>query len=812
MRARGLKTRVKILPLLLCCMSGAALAEGLPPLFVSPDLVGAGAPASGATVSPDTATSAEAAGRASPKVPPSEKTDATPAATAGQPAAEAATFPQAGSKPGETEVRALRIAGVRTVELVAEGEAELQRDGVVLLADRVVYNELTDEARAEGNVRFVKGEDWVTGAWARLTLHEWVGEIDQPRYFIARATRPTADDEEAVDISGSGHGDTMYFEGENQYRLINATWSTCTPDNPDWYIKAEDLQLDYDREVGVAKGGSLVFKDVPVLWWPWMEFPLVAQRQSGLLVPTMGISNKTGLDISMPYYWNIAPNYDATIAPRYMGRRGLQLAGEFRYLTPTYQGESRIEWLPNDKVTGERRTLAAVQHQQMLAPGLLASLDLNAVSDDLYFEDLSSRLSVASRVNLLREGRLTYGGGWWNATALVQRYQTLSGEEPYRRLPQMLVTANRADLPGGAALGFAGEYVRFEHPDASRPEGSRWTAYPQLSFPFERPGYYVTPKIGFHFTKYDLDRPLVGGRSAITRSVPVMSLDSGLFFERDTSFFGKDYLQTLEPRIFYVKVPHRDQSDIPVFDSARYDFGFAQIFSEMRYTGSDRIGDANQVTAALTTRLVDPASGAERLRATLGQRYHFSDQRVTLNELGRAPVETARTRSRTDVLAALSSRLNRRTSIETAWQYNPSDGKTERFNFSIRYQKDFAKVVNFGYRFSRDVLEDLDVSAQWPLGGRWYGVGRITRSLLENRVTEAIAGVEYVSDCGCWLVRTAAHRFATDPARVTNALFIQLELKGLGSIGSSPINLLRRSVPGYGKINESISDPFFGAE
>lgn len=816
LRGKGLNTRVKILPLLLCCFSGAAQADGLAPLFVAPDLVRPRVLTNGATVLPGAVTSGEDVRPGAPPAATGVRGEIPLPVDYAQPAkggsAGTAVSPITGPQAGETEVRALRIVGVRTVELVAEGEAELQRDGVVLLADKVVYNELTDAAKAEGNVRFVKGEDWVTGAWAYLTLHEWVGEINQPRYFIARTTRPATDDEAAVDISGSGHGDTMYLEGENQYRLINATWSTCTPDNPDWYIKAENLQLDYDREVGVAKGGSLVFKDVPVFWWPWMEFPLVAQRQSGLLVPTMGISNKTGLDVSMPYYWNIAPNYDATIAPRYMGRRGLQLAGEFRYMTPTYQGESRVEWLPNDKVTGERRTLAAVQHQQMLAPGLFASLDLNAVSDDQYFEDLSSRLSVASRVNLLREGRLAYGGGWWNATALVQRYQTLSGDEPYRRLPQIRVTANRADLPGGAALAFSSEYVRFDHPDTSRPKGSRWSAYPQLSLPFERPGYYVTPKIGFHFTKYDLDRPLVGGRSVITRSMPVVSLDSGLFFERDTNFFGNDYLQTLEPRVFYVKVPYHDQSDVPVFDSARYDFGFAQIFSEMRYAGNDRIGDANQITAALTTRLIDHESGAERLRATLGQRYHFSDQHVTLNELGRTPVELARTRSRTDVLAAVSSRLSHRTSVETAWQYDPADRKTERFNFNIRYQKDFAKVVNFGYRFSRDVLKDVDISAQWPLGGRWYGVGRITRSLLENRVTEAIAGIEYVSDCGCWLVRAAAHRFATDPNRVTNALFIQLELKGLGSIGSSPVNLLRRSVPGYGKINESISDPFFGAE
>lgn len=718
----------------------------------------------------------------------------------------------------------MRILGVRTVELVAEGDAELQREGVILSADRLVYNELTDEVQATGNVRWVQGEDWVTGSWARLIVHEWVGELEAPTYFLSRTSKARPG-EVPVQVSGSGRADTMYFEGENQYRLTNATWSTCKPESPDWYIKAAELELDYDREVGVARGTSLVFKDVPIFWWPWMEFPLAQQRQSGFLTPTIGVSNKTGVDVSFPYYWNIAPNYDATIAPRYMGRRGLQLAGEFRYLSGDYRGQSRVEWLPRDKVTGERRTLGSLQHLHRITPRLAASLDLNAVSDDDYFEDLSSRVGVASRVNLLRQGVLSYSGGWWWASALAQTYQTLEGSSPYRILPQLRLVADRADLPAGLRFAFSGEHVEFRHPDGARAEGGRFTLYPQISVPYHRAAFYVTPKIGVHHTRYNLDRPLrdpatdTFGRKSITRNLPIVSVDGGVFFEREASVFGQAYTQTLEPRIFYLYIPYRRQDDIPRFDTSRYDFGFAQIFSENRYSGGDRIGDANELTAAVTTRLIDPASGAERFRATLGQRFFFDDHRVTLNEFGRPEVEPTRTRKRTDLLAAMSGRVTATTSIDSAWQYNPFDKVTERFNLAIRYQPEFAKVLNVGYRFSRDVvedsrggLEDLDISAQWPLGGRWYGVGRVTRSLKERRVTEAVAGVEYVSECGCWVFRTAAHRFATNPDRVTNALFFQLELNGLGSVGASPINLLKRSVPGYGRINESMSDRVFGEE
>lgn len=798
-----LRTRLRLIPLLLGCFAGAATAEGLPPLIVSPDLVRDDVPRAPARPVPMDVRPAPVGERHAPGTSgPQGKGGVIPSAPA---APSAAAVPTQEVLPaGATAVRALRIRGTRAVEMVAEGEAELQRDDMLLSADRLVYRELDDEAVAEGNVRLRSGASSMSGPAARLKLEERLGTFDAPVYRMSRQSQPVAGEPARV-VSGGGKADVLHFEGENQYRLENATWSTCEASDPDWYFKATDLRLDYDREVGVARGASLVFQDVPMLWWPWAEFPLVGQRQSGFLSPTFGMSNKVGLDLSIPYYWNIAPNYDATIAPRVTGRRGVQLATEFRYLTATQRGESRVEWLPRDNVTGEERALGSFQHQQVITPSLFASVNWNGVSDREYFEDLSSRVSIASRANLVREGRLAWASSdWWNASALVQSYQTLSGDEPYRRMPQFLLNANRSELAGGSAFAFRGEYVQFDHPDPDKPEGNRLTLYPQVSLPVERAGYYITPRLGVHYTQYGLDRDLAGNSRSITRSLPVFSVDSGLVFERDTELFGRNVVQTLEPRVYYLKVPERNQDEIPLFDTSRYDFGLAQIFSENLYSGGDRIADANQVTAAVTSRLIDPETGAERMRATLGQRFYFDDQRVTL------PGEAPRTGRRADILGLFGGRIAPGTTVDSAWQYNPRDQWTQRFNFGVRYQPDYAKALNLSYRYSRDVLQDLDLSGQWPLSGRWYGVARVTRSLKENRITETVAGLEY--DGGCWVVRTAVHRFATNRDDVTQAMFVQLELNDLTSLGTSPINLLKRSVAGYGKINEPVADRVFGSD
>jgi LPS-assembly protein len=775
------------------------------------------------------------AGKSASAAPGAPEAPATPAEASAMPARWPIMAAMAGfgpktadtasptGTPGETRISALRVYGTHAIDMVAEGEVELRRDALTLTADRLIYREPIDKVVAEGNVRLRQGDNAeMSGPSATLVVGSRTGEFREPKYSMTRSRPPLEEGDPPRLVSGSGQADLLQLEGENQYRARNATWSTCPAPDPDWYIKAGELELDYDREIGVTRNSSVVFKDIPFIWLPWAEFPLVGQRHSGLLPPTMDSSTETGFGVTLPYYWNVAPNYDLTVAPRYMSRRGVQLGAEARYMGAGYRGTARVEYLAHDNESGEQRSLGSLQHQQWLTPRLYASLDLNAVSDDEYFEDLSTRVSMASKVNLLREGRLMYVGGWWGASALAQSYQTLSPDPenpvvtPYRRLPQVALNATRPgefrDSIGTSGLDFAwhGEFTRFTHPRKDYVDASRLIAYPQLSLPLQWSGFYITPKIGLHYTRYDIDRDRAatpGLRDEITRSAPVFSLDSGLTFERDTHLFGTDYVQTLEPRLYYLNVPYRRQDDIPLFDTSRYDFGFAQIFSENLYTGGDRLANARQLTAAITSRLIDPATGVERLRLLLGQRYYFADQLVTLNhfdEQGQmVELETARTSKRADVLAGLSTRIGRNATFESLWQYNPREYETERYSAALRYNPGHTRALNLGYRYVRDILRDLDVSGQWPLWGRWYGVGRLTHSLKESRLTEAIAGLEY--NGGCWVLRMGGHRYATREDRFNNTFFLQLELNDFTSIGpgGNVVTMIRRSVPGYGKINES---------
>lgn len=850
--------RQRVIPVLICCLYGAhsdlaGAAQNLPPLSVDPALLGGPPAAPKAPAAEEPAAKPPTTTVTPPAEPPAADTSVpqAPAEAAGPEPFPPPKLPREGVFPpllpsadGKPPVffSADKITGQGENQTIAEGSVEVRKEDITLTADKLTYWQLEDEAEAEGNVKIVRGGDSVSGPKARMRLSESIGWFEQPDYTIKREDRQ----KRGLLTSGSGHAERIDFEGENQYRLKDATFSTCEAPDPDWYFKAAEMKLDYDREEGEARNARLYFQDVPIFYVPYGTFPLNNNRKSGFLPPTVGVNNRTGLDVTVPYYWNIAPNYDATISPRLLTRRGVQLNGEFRYLFADAAGTLRGEVLPNDRLTGDSRTAYSVQHNQNFGHGLTGAVDLNGVSDDQYFKDLSSRLSMTSQTYLVRQGALNYGADWWNARALVQRYQTLQDvtgtriAEPYRRLPQVTLNALKPDIYG-LQFDFKGEYVNFRNPDETLAEGQRMVVYPQLSLPYQTPAFYVTPKLGVHWTRYALDRRdsvLPAGVSddeSISRTLPIFSIDSGVVFERDSSWFGKPALQTLEPRLYYLNVPARDQDAIPIFDTSALDFNFAQIFSENLYSGPDRIADANQITAALTTRYVDSASGAEMFRAALGQRYYFRDQTVGL------PNQVLRTERSADLLAAVSGQILPKTWLDASLQYNPRDARAERYNLGLRYHPAYGKVLNFSYRFLHDQaptasqytaadgtirsigLRDLDISAQWPLWGRWYGVGRYNYSLRQSRLIEAIAGFEY--DAGCWILRTVVQRFAagasgvgrvgvdpTQPTSYTSAFFVQLEFNGFSSIGTDPTNLLRRSIGGYGRIGQPSADPVFGTD
>lgn len=718
-----------------------------------------------------------------------------------------------------TFIRAERMSGINDIESVAEGDVELRKRGSVITADHLTYRPLDDEAELTGNVRMVGEKSTISGPHLKIQVEDQVGFFEKPEYTIRHEVEPGPGNRQTTEARGSAS--LIEFHGVNQYQLKDAVYSTCQPGDDSWFARISDLHLDYDREVGEGRNGAVYFKGVPIIYSPWLTFSLNNQRKSGFLAPTFGSTSHSGGELTLPYYWNIAPNRDATIAPRLFSKRGVQLSTEFRYLETDYSGTARVEALPGDQVRNRDRWGYAISHSQTLPYGFSGSLNLNGVSDDFYYRDLSTRLANSAQSLLVRQGTLSYAGSWWSASALVQKYQTLQTDPanpvgmPYEYEPQLTLSGRRT-LFGLADLDLLGQHTAFRNPDQARLRADRSVLYPQVSLPWITPAFYVTPKLGVHLSRYSFDNAAAGIPSTYSRSVPIASVDSGVTFERKFDLLGRDFVQTLEPRLFYVYIPFRDQRVLINnginFDSGIGDFNFAQIFSENPFTGHDRIGDANQATMAVTSRLLDPQTGGELLKAMVGQRLYFKNQQVTVNA-----ADLPRTTKKTDLLAALTGQVLPYTYADWAWQYNPRDRRTERFNVAARYQPQVGHALAAAYRVARNQaapfevnLKQIDVTGQWPLFGGWNAVGRYNYSLNEHRVIETIAGLEY--DSGCWSARMVMQRFSTTATTQTTALFLQLELTDFSRIGSNPLELLKRSIPGYGQVQQPSADPVFGIQ
>ena len=726
-----------------------------------------------------------------------------------------------------TFLTADRIEGLGSAEVEAIGNAEIRRGDTALTADRIKYFGEDDEALATGSVHLRIGPDEMTGPRLRMRLEDSSGIFEEPTFRFAQRTvrsrlkkgmppgaQLTATDSGRlmVDVEGRGSAAAIRFEGDEHYRVTDGTFTTCKPGQDDWFIQAEELDIDMQREVGTARGGSLTFLGVSTPRIPWFDFSLNNERKSGFLPPTFGIQSANGFEMILPFYWNIAPNYDATIASRYMAKRGLQFLNQFRFLTPYATGEARYEILPEDRsLNNETRYATALVGTYNFLNGFSGLVNYQKVSDDNYFRDLSSRLSIATQLYLPQQVLASYGApsGYWSATANYQRFQTLQDAQnpvpvPYFREPQFLLNALRP-TPVGLDLGFRGEYVNFGNASLV-PTGSRATAYPWVSYPMVRSYGYITPKVGVTGIGYSLSTPgtFTDERPSVT--LPIASVDSGLHFERDTRWFGTDYLQTLEPRAYYLYVPFKDQSAFPVFDTTNADFNYTQLFQENAFVGGDRIANANQLSLGATSRLVRPSDGQEQVRAVIGQRYYFTEQKVTIPGL---PV---RTHDISPLILGLAGRITPRWTADVSTQYQ--FGSPSGFGAAVaavRYSPMPSAVASIAYRYTNQQLtagagtiENVDVAAQWPLGAGFYGVARYSYDLVGHQSVEGLVGVEY--NAGCWIIRAVAQQFQTATAQQTNLFFVQLEFSGLARVGSNPLEALRRSIPGYSLINQSAAE------
>lgn len=689
-------------------------------------------------------------------------------------------------------INAQHVEAKKDDQIEANGNVELRQNGQVVSAGHLIYGQVSKDLLAEGEVRLEQPGVIVTGPVLKLNLATDLGEMSQPQF-------------EFPDNHARGTADTMHILGKKSYSFDNATFTTCPAGNDDWLLTTNRLDIDRTTQIGISHQTVVDFKGVPILYTPWMDFALNDSRRSGFLAPTFGSTSTGGTEFSLPYYWNIASNLDATIAPRFIAKRGTQYINEFRYLEPSYTGQIHYEELSGDHLTGTSRSFMSMKHTQNLGGGLGYAMDVSRVSDDNYFRDLSTTVMGTSQTILMRDNALTYNTGPWAAVARVQSFQTLQDPlapvvAPYRRQPQLLL--NGQDAYGDANVRFASEYVDFHHDTLV--SGERLVLNPSVSYPLlDDLGYYLTPKLGLHYTQYKMGANNTSLLPDAARTVPIFSVDSGMTFERDVpSFLGGDYLQTLEPRLFYVYIPYRDQTQIPVYDSALAPLTFGQLFTENRFFGSDRVGDASAVSVALTSRMIDNLGGTERLRVMLGERFSFKAPQVYMY----TPTENT---ARSDILAGLGGKLTKAWTLDSLYEYNPNQAQTMMYNVTANYRPEPGKLLNLGYRYTSETLalntglpyalRQADISSEWPLFGHWLGVGRLSYSLIDKSPVESLVGLEY--NQACWTMRFVAQSIVTAINVKSTGIFIQLELNDLVRIGSDPLDALRLSVPGYTKMN-----------
>lgn len=706
---------------------------------------------------------------------------------------------------GPTFIDAERIDGVGGIEVTARGKAEIRQDDQTIFGDYLKLNRETGFVEGEGGVRMDTATDRMSGTRLRLNRNEQTGTLDEPNFLFRR------------DQTTRGVAREMEFLGPNRYRLREASYTTCAPGQDDWRFDAEDLVLDYDAEEAHLRNGRLRFFDTTILPVPFGTFPLENRRKSGFLTPRYTQSSLRGLEVTAPYYWNIAPEQDLTLTPVYMQRRGTQLKTDYRYVGQPYRGNAYLEYMPNDAVRDRKRWGLSLLHEQQITSTLAGRVDFNRASDANYFSDLSSQVRYASMRHLIGDASLSYNGTLsgqavgsaldraglppqeqtYGVTARLQRYQTLQDPlspvgVPYSRMPQINFSTGRNDVAGLFDIGLPIEYVRFLHPTAV--DGGRTVISPSVSLPFAAPGWFVRNRFGLHRASYSLDQVAAGQSRSPSFTVPWFSVDSGLIFERPWDWLGQGYTQTVEPRLFYVLVPYVNQSRAPVFDTGAAEFNFAQIFSENRFSGNDRFGDANHVTAAVTTRILTE-KGVEAFRATVGQRYYFSDEKVVIN-----PTDPRRTVSDSDILASVGAKLGGAWTLDTTMQYSPRTDSAERYTISGRYSPEIAKVISASFRYNRNSLRQIDVSGQWPIGTGWYAIGRYNYSFLDRRLIEGVAGLEY--NAGCWIFRGVVQRMQASTLLTSTALMLQIEFSGFGQIGSDDLaDFLKRRVAGYAPTN-----------
>ena len=703
--------------------------------------------------------------------------------------------------PGSTAVPVVQQPAADAVDVkgpdelpieVKSGGAEMSRDGNAKLTDGVTIRQGDRHLSAEsatydaaerrfdvqGDVEYrapdlrLKGG---SGSWNALGTSQFTGaEFELPE-------RPAR-----------GSAEQLAVDREGDLKLDTVRFTTCPVGNNDWEIRASNIDIDQRTQQGKGRNVRIDLKGVPILYTPVISFPVGDARKSGFLFPSFGNSDKSGFELGVPYYWNLAPNYDMTLTPFLLSRRGVGLGLDYRYLTERSKGKFGTDYLPGDDLAGgDDRRLSTLVHRTELTDELRVDADLSDASDSAYFEDFGLGPDGTSITFLDRFVHLAWLGEGWRLDGQVQDFQTIDFsvdplDRPYSRLPQ-IAFAGLWPMRGGFEASLDAETVWFERDEGVT--GLRVDATPGVAWAVRGPGYHFEPSAAWRATAYDLADTAPGTDDTPDRSAPIMSLDTGLVFEREAGE-RKQFIHTFEPRLRYTWIPFRDQDDLPVFDTALPDLNLVQLFRTNRYVGADRLGDANEVAAGLTTRLLRAESGQQYLTATIGQRFYLESPRVVL------PGELAERRSASNVVGEVELTAWRDWSSRVAMEWDYSDSNTLRGEASLQYRPSPETVANVGYRYREGLLEQWDAGFAWRLSPTWQIYARQVYSTKEDKSIDRFAGFEY-GGC-CWSVRLIARNYVSNrTGESDNSILFQVELKGLSSVGTRNDTFLERGIRGY---------------
>jgi LPS-assembly protein len=707
-----------------------------------------------------------------------------------------------------TDIEGDQLAGTESNPQF-QGNVALRRGDQFLGSRKLTYDSNTGKYVAEGDVRY-------QDSGMRMVADRAEGDQNADTHNVQNVHY------QLMSRRGNGGAEHIEMHG-SQGSLYGATYSTCPPDDRRWELRAQRIDVDTEAGTGVARNATLRVGRVPVLYVPWFPFPIDDRRRTGLLSPSIALSGRNGFDYRQPYYLNLAPNYDATLTPRLMTSRGLQLGGQFRYLTYSGRGVFDAAFLPNDKLTDrdrqkeidegvpeanrrkDNRGFFRFVGYQNVDRTWQARANLNWISDPRYLEDFNNNLNGLTPFSVTSDIGLYGHSRYWDA-GISADYKQLADYTlnravlPYNRLPRAFLRWDQP-LTRWFDVGVDAEAVRFQDP--VKAGGTRVDFKPFISMPLQGASWFVTPTLAWRYTGYHLDKGLaaVGGDTTPSRSLPIGSVDAGLYFDRNMTWGGDSFLNTLEPRLFYLRVPYQDQSDLPLFDTRPLTFSWGQLFRDNRYTGADRQTDANQLTLALTSRFIRQSDGREKLSASIGQIKYFDQSRVTVP--GEQPVQ----RGGSAWVADSTWNINDRWSVGGSYQWDPKFRRQDLASVRTRYLIGDEGIVNLGYRYRRNLLKQVDLSFLYPLNDSWSVVGRYYYSLYRKAspnpllaqdptLLEGILGVQW--DSCCMAVRLVGRRYIQNRAGdVNSAIQLEIEFKGLGSAGPDTESRLRRAILGY---------------